>query len=40
MIPGEPEAEMEKYRKIKGFNLDAQVIADLEQLAAKFSIPF
>ena len=40
VIPGEPEAEMEKYRKIKGFNLDAQVIADLEQLAAKFSIPF
>ncbi|MGB3235349.1 MAG: Ldh family oxidoreductase, partial [Ferruginibacter sp.] len=40
VIPGEPEAEMEKYRKINGFNLDAQVIADLAQLAAKFSIPF
>ena len=39
VIPGEPEAEMENYRKVNGFNIDAQVITDLEQLAAKFSIP-
>lgn len=39
IIPGEPEAEMEQRRKTNGFILDPQVIADLEQLADKFSIP-
>ena len=39
VIPGDPEREMEAYRKVNGIPLMQKVIADLNELAAKYSIP-
>lgn len=40
LIPGDPERESEKLRKEEGIPLLRPVIKDLEDLAAKFSVPF
>jgi LDH2 family malate/lactate/ureidoglycolate dehydrogenase len=40
IIPGEPEAAMEINRRQDGIPLAAAVVADLQELAGKFGIPF
>ncbi len=40
IIPGEPEAAMEKERIIRGFELLPAVINDLKQVSDKLDVPF
>ena len=40
VIPGEPEAEMQKDRIVNGIPLVAPVISDLMELSQKFGIKF
>ncbi len=40
IIPGEPEVEMEKERRLHGIPLVGPVVDDLQKLAAEFAVPF
>ena len=40
LIPGDPEREAEAERSKKGIPLHGAVLADLEEIAAKYNIPF
>ncbi|MBC7874727.1 MAG: Ldh family oxidoreductase [Ferruginibacter sp.] len=40
LVPGDPEREFESERRKKGIPLSKPVMDDLEQLAARFTIPF
>ena len=38
MIPGDPERESEISRRVKGIPVIGKVVADLEELADRYSI--
>ncbi|MDB5202536.1 MAG: Ldh family oxidoreductase [Ferruginibacter sp.] len=40
IIPGEPEAEIEKNRRTNGIGLLSSVVEDLRSLSEKFEVPF
>jgi LDH2 family malate/lactate/ureidoglycolate dehydrogenase len=40
IIPGDPEREFEKERRILGIPLSEKVVEDLKQLGEKLKIPF